>query len=543
MSSPTVTIFDPQGIPHDVPYEHMKDALSNGGTMGVRMSDPTGQVRIVPATHMKEAYANGGKILPIEQQETDHPGFWHAAIPDAIGLAKAFPQSAIAATGLSNFQEALPDSAQKAIGYTSIEDQAKSMAANDQARKQAGRSGVYRAIAPVGEALGANVKGMEDSADEGDVAGVAGHAAVPIAAALAPLAIEGGLRGVRAVVPEGAAASAKPAIAKVARAASDIVHPDLTGAVSPRLAHLQRLAGHLADALEKPDTTGVEPPPKPSTGGETYRDATRQNEPYAGEGEAEKPAATAPFYRDATRQNQPYAGEEGETPKPAEQAPTYRDSTKENTPYAGDERPGAQKYRDSTKENVPYAGENLGAATSKVVDTLVGGNDRATNLQAQAQVDFHLKQGDVAGAERALDSFAKQADPNYKAPARPATSVTDKNANNEPTQNRQTPRQYAGTTNDIRAKLTQRADSLEDRDISQRMNWDLEREGYSAESEARREFIARNSTGNTKGGAIERANQLRQQLQSAPNLNQDLTDILQKSVEAAQNRRGSQAKP
>ena len=44
--------------------------------------------------------------------------------------------------------------------------------------------------------------------------------------------------------------------------------------------------------------------------------------------------------------------------------------------------------------------------------------------------------------------------------------------------------------------------SLEDRGIQQEMNWGLERHGYSAESEARREFIVRNSTGVTKGQLV-----------------------------------------
>lgn len=46
----------------------------------------------------------------------------------------------------------------------------------DQARKQAGYGLGYRALAPVGEQLGANVQGMEQSAREGDQLGVMGHA-------------------------------------------------------------------------------------------------------------------------------------------------------------------------------------------------------------------------------------------------------------------------------------------------------------------------------------------------------------------------------
>ncbi len=41
-------------------------------------------------------------------------------------------------------------------------------------------------------------------------------------------------------------------------------------------------------------------------------------------------------------------------------------------------------------------------------------------------------------------------------------------------------------------------DSLDDHAMQQEMNWDLERHGWTADAEARREFIAKNSTGVTK---------------------------------------------
>lgn len=50
-------------------------------------------------------------------------------------------------------------------------------------------------------------------------------------------------------------------------------------------------------------------------------------------------------------------------------------------------------------------------------------------------------------------------------------------------------------------------DSLEDRALQQQMNWDLERHGWAAESEARRRAIAGSSTGVTKSdltGAVEK---------------------------------------
>lgn len=69
-------------------------------------------------------------------------------------------------------------------------------------------------------------------------------------------------------------------------------------------------------------------------------------------------------------------------------------------------------------------------------------------------------------------------------------------------------------------------DSMEDRAISQEMQWNLEREGYAAESQARREFIARNSTGVTKGELVKKA----QTAGEAPP--EDLTPQWQKALDA-----------
>src|ERR1017187_6910508 len=71
------------------------------------------------------------------------------------------------------------------------------------------------------------------------------------------------------------------------------------------------------------------------------------------------------------------------------------------------------------------------------------------------------------------------------------------------------------------------------------MNWDLERHGWAADSEARREFIARNSTGVTKAeltGAVEKPVRYTK-TPGVPSIGitdaDDLTDILQKSQAAA----------
>ena len=81
--------------------------------------------------------------------------------------------------------------------------------------------------------------------------------------------------------------------------------------------------------------------------------------------------------------------------------------------------------------------------------------------------------------------------------------------------------------------------------LSQEMNWDLERHGWAAESEARREFIARNSTGVTKAeltGAAEKPVKYTK-TPGVPSFGSgadDLTDLLQKSLEAAKKAKAEQ---
>lgn len=51
----------------------------------------------------------------------------------------------------------------------------------DQNRKAAGYTPLYRAAAPVAQSIGLNVPGMEEAAKQGSVGGVVGHAATPLA--------------------------------------------------------------------------------------------------------------------------------------------------------------------------------------------------------------------------------------------------------------------------------------------------------------------------------------------------------------------------
>ena len=126
-------------------------------------------------------------ITPDQDQETQHRGFWATAADDLKGLLHP-----------SGFSP-----------YPGMDQEAKSGAATqhaqeDLSRKAAGYSLPYRIGAPIAQAAGANVPGMEKSAAEGDVGGVLGHAAAPMATILggealahgAPAVTEGVARGI-----------------------------------------------------------------------------------------------------------------------------------------------------------------------------------------------------------------------------------------------------------------------------------------------------------------------------------------------------------
>jgi hypothetical protein len=174
-NSPTVPIFDPQGVLRDVPYEQLHDAVVNGGKPAVRFKAPDESIRYVPADQTQAAAHAGGKILPFEEQDVKHPGFWHALASDAAGMASGSAQMATQVLGAAMGQPttAIPLMSQITENVAEAPDAWK-------ARQKAGYELPYRITAPAGTAIGVNVPGMEEAAREGDIAGVAGHAvAVP----------------------------------------------------------------------------------------------------------------------------------------------------------------------------------------------------------------------------------------------------------------------------------------------------------------------------------------------------------------------------
>ena len=191
----TVPMFSPDGMLTDIPYENMQKARQGGGVPAVQMMSPEGEPTWIPAHQLQAAVKGGGKIVPIEQQEAQHPGFWHAE--DSLGMLKGMAPllggpPAIAAAGI---QQALAE-------RQSVKETGKSpQQIQSEGQKAAGYGPAYRyAATPAAQAVGVNVPGMEQSAAQGDVAGVAGHAAVPVAAAVAPVAGAYALKGAHAAI-------------------------------------------------------------------------------------------------------------------------------------------------------------------------------------------------------------------------------------------------------------------------------------------------------------------------------------------------------
>lgn len=119
--------------------------------------------------------------------------------------------------------------------------------------KQAYASGDYKGAVMYGlnyllPFIGQQTAKAGEQLASGDIAGGVGRtlgAAVPIIAGSPEV------RGATGSAASAALNVAKPAIAKAAGAASDIIDPDLTGVISPRTANIQRSLGKLANALQK----------------------------------------------------------------------------------------------------------------------------------------------------------------------------------------------------------------------------------------------------------------------------------------------------
>jgi hypothetical protein len=193
------------------------------------------------------------KIVPIQDQPIKHPGFWSTLSDDLVGMVSGAYHGIVDYDPLTDPN--LPDPQKNAI----VTAQQNAAAARNQERTQA-HGKAYSLGATAAEMLGTNVSGMEQSAEQGDVGGVMGHAAA-VPTALATTEILG----------RGLPTATKFATSK-ARAIYDVLPEDLqhevVGVASPRL----RSAIRLWNGFKEWRTSRTAP-----------LDATAGNVPYAGE--------------------------------------------------------------------------------------------------------------------------------------------------------------------------------------------------------------------------------------------------------------------
>lgn len=158
-----VTIFDPQGNKGEIPYEQLSAAVKAGAKPGVTIKAPDGTLGDVPADKSLAAVKAGGQIVPLQQQENQHPGAWAAIADDLKGLLHP--------SGFSPYPGMDVEAKQAALSQGQ---------SDNQARIAEGQSLPTRVLNAAGQGAGVNERGMAQSAKEGDVWGVVGHAVAPL---------------------------------------------------------------------------------------------------------------------------------------------------------------------------------------------------------------------------------------------------------------------------------------------------------------------------------------------------------------------------
>lgn len=371
-TSATIPVFDPQGVLRDVPEGQLAAAVKSGGMPAVKFEAPDKSIRFVPATRYQEAYKAGGTILPLAEQDVKHPGFWSTLYSDAKEIGKSVLNAGpTAGSG----------------------DQISRDAAYQEKLIQEGHGIPYRAL------MSLTPDSMRESAEAGDVGGVAGHTvatagtmASPLAADAASAAASRGASAVKAVA-QAASPVVKTVASKVPEAAgtaAGVYAGHATGIPGAEWAGAQigrDLGARLAKVFAKsPKEFAAE------------LDATGENKPFAGGMDEWTPKRTGEL--DATAENKPFAGGMDEAsssvPKrftpPAEAAPA---STAVPTPA----QPGAagQLAESVAKKpaNTPVPKSSIPAPSG---DPLL---DRLRGIARDIEAKEKLKTGAAAEPEKA----------------------------------------------------------------------------------------------------------------------------------------------
>lgn len=405
MASNTVPIFAPDGTLGDVPYEQMHAALAAGGKPGVTIKSPDGKLGVVPADRSLEAVHAGGQIVPLKDQETQHPGFWQSLYentplkgvvdkaselmqdPDKI---QSLPYDLVAGLVNSQANEMKKGAALRAQGHT----------AEGLAHSAMGRLPV------VGPILAQGAENVGTALGQGNYRGAAGAVLGTAGTLLAPKIAEEAGPAAKTV------AESRPgqSVGVVAKAVSKLPVIDKVVKAGKTLGELKDVWSDQPPPTE-PDATSPKqnyagenygPMDKPKVGGEP--DATSENTPNAGEEWFKEPP-------DATASNKPYAGEERVKPKP------NRDATGENKPYAGEKI----VENDATPQNKDYAGENWSKKPTSISQVAKPDVDTAAYMQAVKENGGKI---DASVSGRALEIKKSWAAQSPKAQASIPTPAT-----------------------------------------------------------------------------------------------------------------------
>lgn len=260
-SSPVVPMYAPDGTLGDIPYDQMSAALRAGGKLGVHMKAPDGTEGVVPAERVQDAAKAGGKIIPFDLSEAKpERGTWQTFKDDITSIF----------SGMNTDESWRKGKVGAAVAER---EEAKQVA---ESRKTAGYDLAYRTAAPVAEAFGTNVQGMEQAAKEGYSDAVIGHMLAGQALATAPLATEGLLKGGGAVVRSAETAknaigtalrtetgALKPAVKATSSLAKLFGGPEIAEAVIPDRPGAATMAERRAVPVSKsPTPGGYKGPPK-----------------------------------------------------------------------------------------------------------------------------------------------------------------------------------------------------------------------------------------------------------------------------------------
>lgn len=194
-TSPTVPVLHPNdGTWWNVPVQYLSKVKADGGIVGINMIGPDGTLKPVRADRMHMALADGLKIAPQDGGGPPPPGGLWSDVKKYAGDLANVP------AGLMNMGQMVGEGLSGAPG-PAITGAVTNAIQQDANSKAAGYGIPYRVGAGIAGIAGTNVPGMEQSAAQGDVGGVLGHAAAGATLAAAPLVAEGVMRGANDIVP------------------------------------------------------------------------------------------------------------------------------------------------------------------------------------------------------------------------------------------------------------------------------------------------------------------------------------------------------